>query len=383
MVKYSTDGSMIGIQSSYNFRVVEVDTGNTLFYKYDSSWKDFAWHGDVLYVADIADRVFRLFKDENGKYVEDTSDYVYLEYINHNLNAIGIDGDYLVTGTHQQYVEIWDITDDKNAVHIYSSTAPNLNGDVKKIKVLADQKKFFMMTDHYSDTVFAYSFDETQENETDRVSLINRLDINKTIYDYDITADGTKMLAAISTDFVEIYDVATGELLNSYGEHVTDVDGYSRFVRVLPGQKKVVSTCGPKGHVWELETQTFIDSFDTGFEADCGDVHPLNNEVFLGFGEGKVACYSVGGLSVRTLMATNIDYYSMTLNGILADMGGHSEVEVNFAYSSDPSFASGVTETVKQTLTTEGKFSTDISGLNPDNMYYVKATAKPILPTTT
>ena len=81
-------------------------------------------------------------------------------------------------------------------------------------------------------------------------------------------------------------------------------------------------------------------------------------------------------IEVVTTDATNISTLFATLNGELVDMRNYSSVEVYFVWGD----VSGeyTNETAKQTMTSPGEFSAEITGvLLPDNTYYFQARSDP------
>jgi len=81
-------------------------------------------------------------------------------------------------------------------------------------------------------------------------------------------------------------------------------------------------------------------------------------------------------ISLETRDATMISTGFATLNGELIDMGGNSEVEVYFVWGENP--GEYTEETPKQTMTSPGEFSAEITDLFiPGNTYYFQARADP------
>lgn len=76
---------------------------------------------------------------------------------------------------------------------------------------------------------------------------------------------------------------------------------------------------------------------------------------------------------VTTNPATNVTRTSVTLNGTLNNMGGTGSCLVWFEWGPTTSYGNS---TPAQTMNSTGAFSTNISGLDPDNNYYFRARAK-------
>jgi len=81
-------------------------------------------------------------------------------------------------------------------------------------------------------------------------------------------------------------------------------------------------------------------------------------------------------IDVMTHDATMISTMFTTLNGELVDMKDYSSVEVYFVWGENP--GEYPNETPKQTMTSPGEFSAEISDLfMPDNTYYFQARSDP------
>lgn len=93
-------------------------------------------------------------------------------------------------------------------------------------------------------------------------------------------------------------------------------------------------------------------------------------------GEDDPQDINTDDIVLETHNATMISTIFTTLNGELVDMGNYSLVEVYFVWSE----RSGeyTNETPKQTMTSPGEFSAEISDLfMPDNTYYFQARSDP------
>jgi subtilisin len=80
-------------------------------------------------------------------------------------------------------------------------------------------------------------------------------------------------------------------------------------------------------------------------------------------------------LAVQTNTATNVGSTSTTLNGDLTGLGDSSSSEVWFTYWEKGAKSSTQQWTSKQTLTSTGSFSANVSGLSPNTTYVVQAAA--------
>jgi len=81
-------------------------------------------------------------------------------------------------------------------------------------------------------------------------------------------------------------------------------------------------------------------------------------------------------IDVVTREATMISTVFTTLNGELVNLGNYSSVEVYFVWGEGPGEYSK--ETPKQSMTSPGEFSAEISDLfMPDNTYYFQARSDP------
>jgi len=79
---------------------------------------------------------------------------------------------------------------------------------------------------------------------------------------------------------------------------------------------------------------------------------------------------------IETHEATMISTLFATLNGELEDMGDYSSVDVYFVWGENP--GEYTMETPKQTITSIGEFSAEISDLlMPDSTYYFQARSDP------
>ena len=79
-------------------------------------------------------------------------------------------------------------------------------------------------------------------------------------------------------------------------------------------------------------------------------------------------------LAATTLEATAVQPNTATLNGQLTNLGGEPQAEVYFRWGTSPT---SLTETTAlQTLTGLGAFSSPLSGLSPETVYYYRAVAQ-------
>jgi hypothetical protein len=81
-------------------------------------------------------------------------------------------------------------------------------------------------------------------------------------------------------------------------------------------------------------------------------------------------------INLMTHPATNISTMFVTLNGELTDLGDLSSVDVFFLWGENP--GEYTMETQKQTITSPGNFSAEISDLfMPNSTYYFQARSDP------
>jgi hypothetical protein len=270
------------------------------------------------------------------------NDYVtFVKYLN---------DDTLVSGDESGNIKIWDMTTE---TEIAEYNMHNNFGvcDFEFIDNIEDSKVEASLTNTGDDLTFTFPDSNIKKNtytlyedETDVTSDIDTVDLETGSVTFSTTHTGT-----MTADYVF--------------ENVSDADG------------NLVISCGGNMKVWEKKTKRLLLDYTSRRSLNMVAVSPNQNMVAFVGENGDFQIHDLG-VNIVTHEATDRNDNSMTLRGEVLNMGGYSSLDCYFEYSDTSDFSSNVQTSAITTVTEEGKFNAEVTGLTEGTEYYFRAKAE-------
>jgi hypothetical protein len=270
------------------------------------------------------------------------NDYVtFVKYLN---------DDTLVSGDESGNIKIWDMTTE---TEIAEYNMHNNLGvwDFEFIDNIEDSKVEASLTNTGDDLTFTFPDSNIKKNtytlyedETDVTSDIDTVDLETGSVTFSTTHTGT-----MTADYVF--------------ENVSDADG------------NLVISCGGDMKVWGKKTKRLLLDYTSRRSLNMVAVSPNQNMVAFVGESGDFQIHDLG-VNIVTHEATDRNDNSMTLRGEVLNMGGYSSLDCYFEYSDTSDFSSNVQTSAITTVTEEGKFNAEVTGLTEGTEYYFRAKAE-------
>ena len=200
-----------------------------------------------------------------------------------------------------------------------------------------------LLTNSGDDLTFAF---ENSPVKNDSVSTYERV---------DITSD----IASV--------DLAYGEITFNNTHPNGVIADY-----MYKGKGERIISAGSSVKVYNTEANIVYEDIPVNTQANAVAVDADGDKLALVGKNGETKVYGLG-VTAYVHRPTNVQHDGMTLNGELYSMGGYDSLDCYFEYSDVADFSQNVQSTTATTLTEAGKFSADITGLNPETKYYFRA----------
>ena len=315
---FSKDGSMLAAVTASNILHIWLLSNGTQIHSINIGGRGpvrFSPNGENILVGTIGNlaRVYRI------------ADGIEVSRYTHggNVNAIdwSIDGTKIVSGSSDNSVCVWNPETGEEIVRMFHSN------DVNDVKFTSDGTK--VLSGSLDSTTRIWDATTGQE--------LRRQSHTAAITTVDISKDGTRAVYGSLDNTTRVWDTTTSLEMNSFSNRTT-----IQSVCFSYDGNYVVSGTTNDTTLVDIRTGNIV--FDTNRYRGCHGVAISPNMKFVGITgtRGFYCVYSGLFLSANTIMATDIDYESMTLRGVVHSPGPFSAADVHFEYTTDSHFEDGI-----------------------------------------
>jgi hypothetical protein len=142
------------------------------------------------------------------------------------------------------------------------------------------------------------------------------------------------------------------------------------------GNEEKMMSGGDAVKIYDKANRTILRQTVVGGAVNKVEISDDETMIAIATDDGVVEIHSLGVYAL-VHRPTDLTNTSITLQGELYDLGSYSSVDVSFEYSTDSDFSTGVNSTTPETLSEPGEFSANVTSLNADTKYYVRAVVEP------